>query len=87
MLRACRAERPTHPRRNTPFLVCLLLIRRQAEVGLLREGGMTVAQVCRYVRDLRREVEQERALRRRGIDKCRRRLLGTAPSAKQLTAK
>ncbi len=53
-------------RRKAPSLVSLLLIRRQAETGLLREGGTTVAQVCRYVRELRREIEKERALRSPG---------------------
>lgn len=54
------------PRRKAPSLVSLLLLRRQADTGLLREGGTTVAQVCRYVRELRREIEQERALRSLG---------------------
>ena len=37
--------------------------RRQAEAGLLRDGGMTATQVCRYVQELRQEVEQDVALR------------------------
>lgn len=43
----------------------VFLIRRQGEAGLLRDGGMTAAEVGRYVRDLRQEVEQEIALRMR----------------------
>lgn len=48
---------------NRPRGYSLLLIRRQAEAGLLRDGGMSPAQVCRYIQELRREVEQDVALR------------------------
>lgn len=86
MLPVLRTYRPANPRRKTPSLVSLLLVRRQAEAGLLREGGITVAQVCRYVRELRREIEQERALRSPGgIEKARRNFLGIAKSRKKLT--
>lgn len=40
----------------------LFLVRQQAQAGLLRDGGLTAAEVGRYVRRLRREVEQEIAL-------------------------
>src|SRR5262245_33268139 len=49
--------------RNRPRGYSLLLIRRHAEAGLLRDGGMTAAQVCRYIQELRREVAQEITLR------------------------
>jgi hypothetical protein len=85
MLPFLRTYQPANPRSKTPSLISLLLIRRQAEAGLLREGGITVAQVSRYVRELRREIEQERALRRPGgIAKARRTALGVAPSRKKL---
>jgi hypothetical protein len=48
---------------NRPSGYSLLLIRRQAETGLLRDGGMTAAQVCCYVQEPRHETEQEVALR------------------------
>lgn len=48
---------------NRPRGYSLLLIRRQAEAGLLRDGGMTATQVSRYVQELRQEVEQDVALR------------------------
>ena len=48
---------------NRPRGYSLLLIRKQAEAGLLRDGGMTTVQICRYVQELRREAEQEVALR------------------------
>jgi hypothetical protein len=86
MLPSLRTYRPTNPRRKTPSLVSLLLVRRQAEAGLLREGGITVAQVCRYVQELRHEIDQERALRSSGgIEKARRNSLGVAKSRKKLT--
>lgn len=53
------------PRGWSPRSFSLYLIRRQAEAGLLRDGGMTATEVCRYVRELRREVVQEISLRRR----------------------
>jgi hypothetical protein len=37
----------------------LFLIRQQAQAGLLRDGGLTAADVGRYVRGLRREAEDE----------------------------
>jgi hypothetical protein len=43
----------------------LLLVRRQAEAGLLRDGGITAAQVCCYVQELRQEAEQEVSARSR----------------------
>lgn len=49
----------------SPRSFSLYLLRRQAEAGLLREGGTTASQVCGYIQDLRREVEQEVAARRR----------------------
>ena len=70
-----------------PRSFILFLIRQQAEVGLLRDGGVTAAEVSRYVRELRREVEQAVALRRcRGQKKSRRSLFGVAQSPKKLTA-
>jgi hypothetical protein len=48
---------------NRPRGYSLLLIRRQAEAGLLRDGGTTATQVCRYIQELRHEVEQDVALR------------------------
>lgn len=48
---------------NRPRGYSLLLIRRHAEAGLLRDGGMTATEVCRYVQELRHEVEQDVALR------------------------
>ncbi len=48
---------------NRPRGYSLLLVRRQAEAGLLRDGGMTAAQVCRYVQELRTQAEQEVDLR------------------------
>ena len=42
---------------NRPRGYSLLLIRKQAEAGLLRDGGMTTVQICRYVQELRREAE------------------------------
>lgn len=40
----------------------LFLIRQQAQAGLLRDGGLTPAEVRRYLRHLRYEVEDEIAL-------------------------
>jgi len=58
-----------NPRRKQngwpPRLFALYLIRRQAESGLLRDSGMTADEVRCYVQELRREVEQEVALRSR----------------------
>jgi hypothetical protein len=48
---------------NRPRGYSLLLIRRRAQAGLLRDGGMTAAQVCCYFQELRCEVELEVALR------------------------
>jgi hypothetical protein len=85
MLPFLRADRPIIPRRKAPALISLLLVRRQAETGLLREGGTTVTQVCRYVRELRREIEQERLLRSPGgIAKARRDPLGSPSARKKL---
>lgn len=53
------------PHNWSPRSFSLYLLRRQAEAGLLRDGGMTAAQVGWYVQELRREVEQEVAARRR----------------------
>ncbi len=50
---------------NKPRGYSLLFMRRQAEAGLLRDGGMTAAQVNRYIQELRHEAEQEVALRLR----------------------
>jgi hypothetical protein len=52
------------PQNWSPRSFSLYLLRRQAEAGLLRDGGMTATQVCWYVRELRREVEQEVTARR-----------------------
>lgn len=83
MLPFLRTDRPAIPRRKAPALISLLLMRRQAETGLLREGGMTVSQVRRYVCELRREIEQERLLRGPGgIAKARRNALGSPASRK-----
>jgi hypothetical protein len=48
---------------NQPHGYSLLLMRRHAGAGLLRDGGVTVAQVCRYVQEMRCEVEHEVDLR------------------------
>jgi hypothetical protein len=40
----------------------LFQIRQQAQAGLLRDGGFTAAEVGRYVRRLRYEIEDEIAL-------------------------
>ena len=57
------------PRKQTcgwpPRSFALYFVRRQAEAGLLRDGGTTAAEVGRYVQELRREVETEVALRSR----------------------
>jgi hypothetical protein len=42
-------------------------MRRQAEVGLFRDGGTTAGEVNRYIQNLRREVEQEVTLRCRKL--------------------
>lgn len=44
----------------------LFLVRQQAQAGLLRDGGLTAAEVGRYVRRLRYEIEDEIALLSRG---------------------
>src|SRR5690349_16483700 len=38
-----------------PRSFVLFSVRRQAEAGLLRDGGMTSAEVSRYIRELRLE--------------------------------
>jgi hypothetical protein len=43
----------------SPGAMLLLLARRRAETGLLRDGGLTPAEVGRYVRQLRKEAAQE----------------------------
>jgi hypothetical protein len=49
----------------SPRSLSLLLLRKKAAAGLFRDGGVTAAEVCRYVRGLRQEVEREVASRGR----------------------
>ena len=53
----------SRPRRRdggwSPRSFAILSIRRQAEIGLFRDGGTTPLEVHRYIQDLRREVEEE----------------------------
>jgi hypothetical protein len=58
----CLARRPRTAR--SPLALALFLARRQAQAGLLRDGGVTAAEVARYVRQLRREVAEEATRRR-----------------------
>jgi hypothetical protein len=53
-----------------PRSFVLFSVRRQAEAGLLRDGGMTTAEVSRYIRELRLEAEQEVVLRGRKSARC-----------------
>jgi len=63
MLRLRRRFLTRRLRSWTPRSFAVLLIRRQAEAGLLWDGGMTATETCGYVRELRREAEQEVLLR------------------------
>jgi hypothetical protein len=57
-----------YPRPNdkscSPRLFALYLVRRTAQAGLLRDGGLTADEVKQYVRQLRREAKAEVALLR-----------------------
>lgn len=66
-IRVLAARPHKHNGSLPPRSFALMLVRRQAEVGLLRDGGTTAAEVGRYVRQLRREAAQEIALRKRAL--------------------
>ena len=51
----------------SPRSFALFVLRRQAEAGLLRDGGMTSAEVSTYVRELRCEIDVEVSARRRKV--------------------
>jgi hypothetical protein len=65
--RASPAVRSGRPRKHNGSWsrrsYVLFLIRQQAQAGLFRDGGTRPAEVSDYVRQLRREIETEIAVR------------------------